>query len=47
MMRAPARSQRYSPKTGHFAARADRKSDWFCHDPALPSVNDVSADEVR
>jgi hypothetical protein len=34
-------------KTGYFAARADRKSERFCHDMALPCVNDVSADEVR
>ena len=26
---------------------ADRKSDWFCHDTALPGVNDVSEDKVR
>ena len=48
MMRAPVRSRRYAPaKTGHFAARADRKSERLCHDRALPCVNDVSADEVR
>jgi hypothetical protein len=35
------------PKTGHFAAGADRKSDWFCHDMALPGVKDISADDVR
>ena len=47
-MRAPARSRRYAPvKTGHFAARGDRKSERFCHDRALPCVNNVSADEVR
>jgi hypothetical protein len=48
MMRAPARSRRYVPaKTGHFATRADRKSERFRHDMALSCLNDVFADEVR
>jgi hypothetical protein len=35
------------PRAGHFAARAGRKSERFCHDMALPCGNDVSADELR